>query len=86
LFWYSKGTGWTFNVQRRPYSEKTVQRGLTQVKGPGYELHQEGAALQTWWTGPEVQKILSPTAYENLKFPTQKPESLLERVIRTKAI
>ena len=38
LFWYSKGTGWTFNVQRRPYSEKTVQRGLTQVKGPGYEL------------------------------------------------
>ena len=81
LLWYSKRSSWIFNVQRRPYSEKTLQRGLTQVKGPNYTLHEEGAALQTWWTGPEVQKILSPTAYENLKFPTQKPESLLERII-----
>jgi len=76
LLWYSNGSNWIFNVQRRPYSEKTLQRGLTQVKGPDYELNDEGAALQTWWTGSEVQKILSPTAYENLKFPTQKPESL----------
>jgi hypothetical protein len=57
LFWYSKGTGWTFNVQRRPYSQKTVQRGLTKVKGPGYELHQEGAALQTWWTGLKYKRF-----------------------------
>jgi DNA modification methylase len=82
LFWYSKGENPIFNVQRRPYSEKTLQRGLTAVKGPEYELNEEGAQLQTWWTGSEVQKILSPTAYQNLKFPTQKPESLLERVIR----
>jgi DNA modification methylase len=79
LFWYSMGSTWTFNVQRRPYTEGTRQRGLTAVKGPEYELHEEGAALDDWW--PDCQKILSPTAYENLKFPTQKPESLLDRIV-----
>ncbi|MFY9139865.1 MAG: DNA methyltransferase, partial [Thermacetogeniaceae bacterium] len=38
--------------------------------------------LDDWWVGREVQKILSPTAYENLKFNTQKPEGLLKRIIR----
>ena len=80
LFWYTKSTVWTFNVQRRPYTEGTRQRGLTAVKGPDYELHEEGAALDDWWA--DCQKILSPTAYENLKYPTQKPEVLLTRIIQ----
>lgn len=82
LFWYTRSDRWTFNPQFRPYSAGTRERGLTAVKGDRYELREEGAALETWWTGAEVQKILSPTAYENLKFPTQKPEALLERIIR----
>ena len=82
LFWYSRSERWKFNPQYRPYSDGTRQRGLTAIKGDRYELRDEGASLETWWTGPEVQKILSPTAYENLKFPTQKPEALLERIIR----
>jgi DNA modification methylase len=82
LFWYTRSNRWTFNPQYRPYSAGTRERGLTAVKGDRYELRDEGAALETWWTGPEVQKILSPTAYENLKFPTQKPEALLERIVR----
>ena len=82
LFWYAKGNEWTFNKQFRPYSEKTLQRGLTAVKGPQYELSEEGAGLDDWWTDSNVQKILSPTAYENLKYATQKPESLLERIIK----
>src|SRR5262249_55226426 len=81
LFWYTKSGKWTFNPQYRPYTEGTHQRGLTAVKGPRYQLREEGATLETWWTDPEVQKILSPTAAENLKYPTQKPESLLERII-----
>lgn len=81
LFWYSKGSSWTFNRQYRPYTEGTKQRGLTQVKGDKYQLREEGAGLDDWWADKEVQKILSPTAYENLKFPTQKPESLLRRII-----
>ena len=83
LFWYSKSsTMWIFNKQFRPYSEGTLQRGLTAVKGDQYKLNERGATLDDWWSGKEVQKILSPTAYENLKYPTQKPESLLTRIIQ----
>lgn len=81
LLWYSKTGKWTFRKQYRPYSEGTIQRGLTAVKGEGYKLDDEGAMLNDWWAEKEVQKILSPTAYENLKYPTQKPEGLLNRII-----
>lgn len=81
IFWYAKSDKWIFNKQFRPYTEGTLQRGLTAVKGDNYELNEEGAGLDDWWVGKEVQKILSPTAYENLKYPTQKPEGLLNRII-----
>ncbi len=81
LFWYSKADKWIFNKQYRPYSEGTLQRGLTAVKGEQYQLSDEGAGLDDWWTDSKVQKILSPTAYENLKYPTQKPMSLMERIL-----
>ncbi|MDD4260654.1 MAG: site-specific DNA-methyltransferase [Syntrophaceticus schinkii] len=82
LLWYSKASTWTFNRQYRPYTKGTLERGLTAVKGDQYELRKEGAGLDDWWAGKDVQKILSPTAYENLKFNTQKPEGLLKRIIR----
>ena len=81
ILWYARGREWIFNRQYRPYSEGTLKRGLTRVKGDRYKLRPEGAGLDDWWTGPEVQKILSPTAHENLKYPTQKPEGLLRRII-----
>jgi len=81
IFWYTKGNDWTFTKQYRPYTEKTLQRGLTQVKGDNYELNEEGAGLDDWWADNKVQKILSPTAYENLKYATQKPKGLLNRII-----
>ncbi len=81
LLWYTKGDTWTFNKQFRPYTQSTLERGLTAVKGDKYELRQQGAGLDDWWAGDDVQKILSPTAYENLKFDTQKPEGLLKKII-----
>lgn len=81
LLWYAKGSSWTFNRQYRPYSQGTLERGLTAVKGDKYKLRPEGAGLDDWWAGKDVQKILSPTAAENLKFSTQKPEGLLKRII-----
>lgn len=81
LLWYTKTDKWTFNKQFRPYSQGTLERGLTEVKGESYELNKDGAMLNDWWAEKEVQKILSPTAYENLKYPTQKPEGLLKRII-----
>lgn len=81
LLWFSKSDAWTFNKQFRPYSKSTLARGLTKVKGPKYALNEHGAMLNDWWADDAVQKILSPTAFENLKYPTQKPEALLERII-----
>lgn len=79
IFWYSKGDNYIFNPQYRPYSPQTLQRGLTRVKGPKYRLRNQGALIQDWWS--DINKILSPNAYENLKFPTQKPVALLKRII-----
>ncbi len=79
IFWYAKGKDYIFNPQYRPYTQGTLQRGLTKVKGERYRLREQGALMQDWWT--DINKILSPTASENLKYPTQKPRELLKRLI-----
>ncbi len=79
IFWYARSSEYTFNPQYRPYTSGTVQRGLTNVKGDRYKLNEEGALMQDWWV--DINKILSPTARENLKFPTQKPKELIKRIL-----
>lgn len=84
ILWYSRGEDYIFNPQHRPYSPGTLQRGLTKVKGDRYKLDSRGALLQDWWV--DIPKILSPTAENNWKFPTQKPVELLERIIKTSTL
>lgn len=79
IFWYARSSDYLYNPQYRPYTPGTLERGLTAVKGDRYKLHEEGALMQDWWT--DINKILSPTAYENLKFPTQKPKELIKRLV-----
>ncbi len=79
IYWFSKGNSWTYNPQFRPYSEGTVQRGRTAVKGPDATLRVEGTPINNWW--PDVKKITSPTDPEKLYYPTQKSEELLARII-----
>lgn len=79
LLWYTKGKKWTFNTIYRPYSEGTLQRGRTAVKGENAELRSEGTPINDWWT--DVKKITSPTDPEKLYYPTQKSEELLNRII-----
>lgn len=84
IFYYSKSSERTFHQQFRPYTEGTLQRGLTQYKknlNEAYELKAEGAAMSDWW--PDLTPLLSPTMKERLGYPTQKPETLLERIIKT---
>ncbi len=81
ILWYARSKEYIFHPQYRPYTAGTLERGLTRVKGDKYHLHQEGALMQDWWM--DINKILSPTAGENLKFPTQKPEALIKRIIST---
>ena len=80
ILWYARTPDYIYNPQYRPYTAGTVERGLTRVKGDRYQLHQDGALMQDWWT--DINKILSPTAYENLKYPTQKPKQLLKRLVK----
>lgn len=82
IFFYCKSDAKTFNMQYRPYSEGTLQRGRTKVKGKYFEqgLREEGTPLNDWWT--DLPKITSPTDPEKLGYNTQKPEVLLERIIR----
>lgn len=82
IFRYTKGEKYTFNVQYKPYSEGTVQRGRTKVKGKYAEqgLRPEGTPVNSWWH--DINAIHSPTSYENAGYPTQKPEALLERIIK----
>jgi adenine-specific DNA-methyltransferase len=80
ILWYSKGDRWTFNTQYRPYSEGTVRRGRTAVKGANAKLRSEGTPINDWWT--DVKRITSPTDPEKLYYDTQKSEQLLERIVR----
>ena len=81
ILFYSNGAECTFNVQYRPYSEGTQQRGRTQVKGKYFEsgLRADGTPVNDWWT--DIKKVTSPTDPEKIGYPTQKSEELLQRVI-----
>ena len=86
IFWYTMfpdpenwNKQWVFNPEYRPYSEGTLQRGRTKVKGENAELRQEGTPINDWWT--DIEKITSPTDPEKLDYPTQKSEALLFRIL-----
>lgn len=80
LYWYTKGKDWIFNTQYRAYSEGTLQRGRTAVKGENAKLREEGTPINDWWT--DIKKITSPTDPEKLYYDTQKSEELLTRIIK----
>jgi DNA modification methylase len=82
VLFYVKGKNYTFNTQYRAYSAGTLQRGLTACKkemNEKYELRSQGAVMSDWWS--DITPLLSPTSFERLGYPTQKPEALLERII-----
>jgi len=80
ILWYTRSNNWIFNVEYRDYSEGTLERGRTKVKGPNSALRKEGTPINDWWM--DIKKITSPTDLEKLYYPTQKSEELLERIIR----
>jgi len=82
IFRYVKNpdSNYTFNVQYRPYTEGTLQRGRTKIKGKYAKLRAEGTPITDWWT--DVPKITSPTDKEKTGYATQKSVALLERIVR----
>ncbi len=84
ILFYAKGDPRkiTFNTQYVPYSEASqalvASRGGTSIDGKKRPLSR-GAHMPDWWSDINSLQTWSP---ERLDYPTQKPEALLERIIK----
>ncbi len=79
---YTKGARYTFNVDdvREPYNPSTVKTFASSPKagfGKVPDL-ERGKVPEDWWYFPVVARLHS----ERTGYPTQKPQGLLERIIR----
>lgn len=75
----SKKSSWTFNIEYRPYNEQTAERMKHIHKGVMVDLNR-GTPMTDWWT--DIKVPTGPMNQEKNGYPTQKPEKLLERVIK----
>jgi len=82
ILFYSKSREYTFHVDdvRVPYDSSTVRTFASSDKaGFGKQPDLErGKVPEDWWYFPVVARLHS----ERTGYPTQKPEALLERIIR----
>jgi DNA modification methylase len=86
IFWYSKSNNnYTFNPLYTPYTEKSLKRKQnyhTRIKGDDIyvtEIDERGVRENDVWT--DIQ-LLNSQSKERIGYPTQKPEKLLERIIK----
>lgn len=94
IFWYSKTREYSFYYDQiaLPRDTTTMHEGIfTDENGRKYQRNiknrkeyryylDKGTLPNDWWV--DVQAI-NPSAKERMGYPTQKPESLLERIIKT---
>ena len=82
IFFYSKTDKWIFNADpiRIKYhgTGGYVSKGRNIVGGKTYKINPKGKIPEDWWDIPS----LNPEAKERLGYPTQKPEALLDRIIK----
>lgn len=81
IFYYVNSESATFNIQYQPYSESSQNlintRGGTSIDGKERDL-ERGGHMTDWWGDINSLQTFST---ERLKYPTQKPEALLARII-----
>ncbi len=81
LFHYSKSARWHFDPDavRVPYAPTSgyAKKGIVSKAGKQYTPHPLGTPPDDVWDIP----IINPLAAERLGYPTQKPETLLERLV-----
>ena len=90
IFFYSKSNKYTFNYDdvRVSYTKgggtwNALQKGRIMKKNIGLTTHnwnpcELGKVVEDYWPIP----FINPMAKERLGYPTQKPEALLERIIK----
>jgi len=71
IYWYCKSNKWTFNEKemREPYTTKDKR----------WHNNKEGKLLRDLW---DDIPIINTMSKERIGYPTQKPEALLERIIK----
>lgn len=81
IFIYTKSASFNFYPDqiRIPYSTKSAyaKNGIVSRAGKKYMPNSKGAVPDDVWDLP----IINPLAKERCRYPTQKPEALLERII-----
>lgn len=84
IYWYSKSNSqWIFNGDsvRIPYEGtggyQTSGKGVV-IKGKIYKPNKLGKIPEDWWDIPAIP----PMSKERIGYVTQKPEALLERIIK----
>ncbi len=95
IFWYSKTRNWIWNQTFEEYSDQKMGRYNQEDEGGRYALVKRVRTDGTVYYGktyfnPEGKKIedvifepiLAATDSERLDYPTQKPEALLERIVK----
>jgi DNA modification methylase len=82
ISWYTKSDKWIFNVDdiRMPYDDTTAGKFESEGTGFGGKAADlsKGKIPEDWWYLPIVSRMRN----EILGYPTQKPEKLLERIIK----
>ncbi len=83
IFFYTKSNEHIFNVQYTPYTEKSLHRKQnyhTRIKGNDVyvtSIDKHGVKENDVWLIP----VINSQATERLGYPTQKPETLLQKII-----
>jgi adenine-specific DNA-methyltransferase len=85
LLRYTKGDEWFYQPEYRPYAENTQQVGKVSTYNAGSRDSldidlERGTPVTDWWTDI---KTVTGWAPEKLDYQTQKPESLIRRIIET---
>lgn len=87
IYFYTKSNKWTFNPDevRTPYSEETLERLKYKARAfrgervyETYKAHPLGKYPDDVW----IMQPIMPSSKERVGYPTQKPEALLERIIK----
>jgi DNA modification methylase len=80
---YTKGNSWIFNREYKPYKENTQQVGKHSTYVPPEKRNIDltrGTPITDWWT--DIETVTGWNS-ERIGYPTQKPEKLVERIIKT---
>ena len=83
ILWYARSVdNYCFNIDdvRVPYKATSgyAREGIVSQSGKRYMPHPKGTPVDDVWDVP----IINPMSGERLGYPTQKPEALLERIIK----